>query len=159
MNRTRPGVLVLLGLIGAVAGFALDVALVATGRPRFDPPLTLPFALVLIGVLVVVLALPVWRSTRGPHDRRRRVDPFYATRVVVLAKATALGGALLAGAGLGILGYLLTRSVTVAVGSTVMAVAAAVGAILLLTAGLVAEHLCTVPPDDDDSGHPETAAV
>jgi hypothetical protein len=38
-----------------------------------------------------------------------------------------------------------------------MGVATAVGAILLLVAGLVAEHWCTIPPDDeggDDTKRP-----
>lgn len=171
MNRTRPTPLIALGLIGGILGFALETVLVMTGRPRFDPPLTLPFALVLISVLVVLLALPVWRSTRRPSGAasarsssssssgggggggtptmRPSVDPFYATRVVVLAKASAMGGALLAGAGLGILGWLLSRPVVAAGGSTTTAVVATAGAVILLVAGLVAEHLCTVPTDDD----------
>jgi membrane protease YdiL (CAAX protease family) len=154
VRRTSPLALIALGVVGAVLGFVVESLLVASGRPRFDPPLTLPFALVVIGVLIVLLAVPVRRSTRGDLDerRRRRIDPFYATRVVVLAKASALSGALLAGAGLGILSWLLTRSVVAGVGSTVMAVAAAAGAILLMVAGLVAEHLCTVPPDEHDDG-------
>ncbi|WBU37554.1 DUF3180 domain-containing protein [Homoserinibacter sp. YIM 151385] len=161
MKRTRPLALVSLGAIGVAVGFLLETLLVAGGRLRFEPPVTLPIALVLIGGLVVAAAVPVWRSTRGEPDerRRRRVDPFYATRVVVLAKASALGGALLTGAAVGILAWLLTRSVLAGVGSTVMAAAAAVGALLLLVAGLVAEHLCTVPPDDDEPGGPGAAAT
>lgn len=182
MKRTSATALLALALIGALAGFALETTLVLTGRARFDPPYTLPFALVLMAALVIVLVLPVWRSTRdgrggrsgrggrgGRDDRRSRgprmaeagriarepVDPFYATRVVVLAKASALTGALLAGAGVGILVWLLTRSVVAGLGSTVMAIVAAGGALVLMIAGLVAEHLCTVPPDDEDDGHPE----
>ncbi|MET0303879.1 MAG: DUF3180 domain-containing protein [Microbacteriaceae bacterium] len=177
MKRTSATALLALALIGALAGFALETTLVLTGRARFDPPFTLPFALVLMAALVIVLVLPVWRSTRdgrrggrgGRDDRgsrgprmaeagriaREPVDPFYATRVVVLAKASALTGALLAGAGAGILVWLLTRSVVAGLGSTVMAIVAAGGALVLMIAGLVAEHLCTVPPDDDDDGHRE----
>jgi len=174
VKRTSATALLALALIGALAGFALETTLVLTGRARFDPPFTLPFALVLMAALVIVLVLPVWRSTRdgrrgGRDDRgsrgprmaeagriaREPVDPFYATRVVVLAKASALTGALLAGAGAGILVWLLTRSVVAGLGSTVMAIVAAGGALVLMIAGLVAEHLCTVPPDDDDDGHRE----
>ena len=160
MTRTKPLTLLLLGALGVATLWFVETALAASGRPVVIPPLTLAVALVLIGVIIVVMAVPVRRVARG--DRTARVDPFYATRVVMLAKASALGGALLGGAGLGIVGYLLSRSVLPAVGSVTMAVAAAIGAILLLVAGLVAEHMCTIPPDDDEhkrDGTPDPRSI
>ena len=80
----------------------------------------------------------------------------------LVAAGSALGGALLGGAGLGIVGYLLSRSVLPALGSVTMAVAAAVGAILLLVAGLVAEYMCFIPPDDDENkrgGTPDPRSI
>jgi hypothetical protein len=149
VKRTRVTTLLLLAVLGGGATWFLETALVAAGAGRIIPPVTLAAALVLIGVLVVVMALPVRQAAR--RKSTRRVDPFYATRVVVLAKASSLGGALLTGAGLGIVGYLLTRTVTPAVGSLSMAIATAVGAIVLLAGGLVAEHMCVIPPDDDET--------
>lgn len=149
MTRTRPLHLVLLGLLGGVLLWFVEVALAATGQPVVIPPFTLGVALLLIGVLIVVMAVPVWRVTRRVPGAR--VDPFYATRVVMLAKASSLGGALLGGAGAGIVIYLLSRSVLPGVGSVTMAFATTIGAVLLLVAGLVAEHMCTIPPDDDES--------
>lgn len=159
MTRTKPLHLVLLAAFGAAALWFVEIALAASGRAVIIPPVTLAAALVLIGVIIVVMALPVRRVARG--DKSARVDPFYATRVVVLAKASSLGGALLGGAGLGIVGYLLSRSVLPAVGSVTMAVASAVGAILLLVAGLIAEHMCTIPPDDDEKrpGTPDPRGI
>ena len=84
------------------------------------------------------------RKVPGAH-----VDPFYATRVVVLAKASSLAGALVTGLAAAILVFLLTRSVLPAVGSLTMAVVTAVGAVVLLAGGLVAEKMCTLPPEDD----------
>jgi hypothetical protein len=49
-----------------------------------------------------------------------------------------------------VLVYLLSRPVVPSLGSVWQDVAAIVGAIVLLVAGLVAEHLCTIPPTDDD---------
>jgi hypothetical protein len=142
-----------LGIVGAGAMFLLETALVAGGFPRWEPSLTLPVALVVIAGLAIVLAVPVWRTTRG-RIPQQRVDPFYATRVVLLAKASALAGALLTGVGFGLLAYLWFRPATIAAGSVLMALAAIGGSILLLAGGLVAEHLCTVPPDDpDDPDH------
>ena len=147
MSRTKPVTLILLAAFGIAALWFVETALAATGRPVIIPPFTLAAALVLIGIVIVVMAWPVRRVARGV--RGVRVDPFYATRVVMLAKASSLGGALLAGGGLGIVGYLLSRSVLPPVGSVTMAVGTAVGAIVLLIAGLIAEHWCTIPPDDD----------
>ncbi|MCU1409631.1 MAG: hypothetical protein JWR04_338 [Rhodoglobus sp.] len=148
MTRTKPLHLVLLAVLGGGLTWLLENALAASGRAVLIPPFTLAVALVLIGVIIVVMALPVRRVSRGVPNAR--IDPFYATRVVMLAKASSLGGALLAGGGLGIGGYLLSRSVLPAVGSVTMAFAAAVGAISLLAAGLIAEHMCMIPPDDDE---------
>lgn len=157
MTRTKPLHLLLLAVLGGGALWFVETALAATGRPVLIPPFTLAVALLLIGVIIVVMALPVRRVSRRVPGAR--VDPFYATRVVMLAKASALGGALLGGGGLGIVGYLLSRSVLPAVGSVTMAVTTAVGATLLLVAGLVAEHMCSIPPEDDDTkpdGTPRT---
>ena len=159
MTRTKPLTLLLLAALGVAVLWFVEIALAASGRAVIIPPVTLAAALVLIGAIVVLMAVPVRRVARG--DRTARVDPFYATRVVMLAKASALGGALLGGAGLGIVGYLLSRSVLPALGSVTMAVAAAVGAILLLVAGLVAEHMCAIPPDDDEKkrGTPDPRSI
>lgn len=145
MTRTTPGPLLALAVVGAVIGFIADTLLAGQGRPVFVPPISLAIALVLIAVALLAGAWPVRRAAAG----ERRIDPFYATRIVVLAKASALGGALFAGAGVGILIYLLSRTV-VPVGSALTTGAALVGAVLLTAAALVAEHFCSVPPPTDD---------
>lgn len=148
MTRTKPAHLVVLLLIGGMLLFFIESALAATGRPVLIPPITLGVALLLIGVIVIVMAVPVRRVARRMPNAT--VDPFYATRVVIIAKASALAGALLAGAGLGVGIYLLSRAVLPAVGSITMAFATALGAVVLLVGGLVAEHMCSIPPDDDN---------
>ncbi|PPI20597.1 DUF3180 domain-containing protein [Rathayibacter sp. AY1B5] len=147
MRRTRPSTLLGLGLAGAVAGFLLDLAIAAAGRPVLIPPLTVPLTLIVVAALVLGFAIPIHRATKG--TLRRRIDPFRAMRVVVLAKASSHVGALLLGASGGILVYLLSRSIP-SLGSVWQDVATIVGALVLLVAGLVAEHLCTIPPSDDD---------
>lgn len=147
MKRTRPLTLVALAVLGAVAGFLLQLAIVGSGGARYQPMLSLPIALVFIAIIVLALAVPIWRSTR--RRTGRRVDPFHATRVVVLAKACALAGALLGGGLFGVVVFVWTRA-PAGVGSVQTTLAALGGAVVLLTAGLVAEHLCTVPPDDDE---------
>ena len=153
MTRTKPLYLLLLVLLGGGVAWFLENALAASGRAVLIPPFTIGVALVAIAVIVIVMALPVRRVARRVPGAR--VDPFYATRVVTLAKATSLSGALLGGAGLAILGYLATRAVVPALASVSMALALTVGAIVLLVAGLVAEHMCALPPEDDE--RPTTA--
>lgn len=146
MTRTKPATLLLLAVLGGGVLWFIETALAASGRAIIIPPITLGVALLLIGIIIVVMALPVRRVSRGIPNAR--VDPFYATRVLMLAKASSLGGALLGGGGLGVIGYLLSRSVVAAPNAVTMSVTAAVGAILLLVAGLVAEHMCSLPPDE-----------
>jgi hypothetical protein len=148
MRRTRVVTVVILLVLGGVIAAFLETALTSAGRPILSPPITLPIALAAIGVIVIALALPIRRLTSGKS--KAPIDPFYATRVVVLAKASALSGSLLLGAGIGVLIYLLSRSGVPAVGSVAPAVALIVGSGILLAAGLVAEHMCTLPPDDQD---------
>lgn len=155
MTRTKPASLLLLAVLGGGVMWFIETALATSGRAVVLPPITLGVALLLIGMIIVAMALPVRRVSRG--IAHARVDPFYATRVLMLAKASSLGGALLSGGGLGIVGYLLSRSLVASANAVTMSVVAAAGAILLLVAGLVAEHMCSIPPDDEkrDVGAPD----
>jgi len=156
VKRTQPSALIALGLAGLVVVFLLELAAAAGGSAMFLPPATLPIALIAIGIGVLALAWPIRQAIRGTV--RKHVNPFLAIRVALLAKASALSGALLLGGGLGIVLYILTRSVVPAVTSLWPAIGTAVGAGILLTLGLVAEHFCTLPPDDDDQEQGEVRA-
>ncbi|MBB5633318.1 putative membrane protein YeaQ/YmgE (transglycosylase-associated protein family) [Cryobacterium mesophilum] len=148
MKRTRITTLVILGVVGAAGGAILELLLATNGPPIVSLPITLGIALAVIGGIVVTLAVPIRRMTRATSAPR--VDPFYATRIVMLAKACALTGALIAGVGAGVLAYLLTRTV-IEVGSVAQAITTIVGAGVLLAGGLLAEHMCRIPPGDDDN--------
>ena len=154
MKRTSPGLVVLLAVLGGVAGWFIEIWRVATGQAAFVPSYALGVVLALIGVIIVIYALPVYRVVR--RTATKPVDPFYATRVVLLAKASSLTAAILGGIGLGILVFLLSRSVIAAAGSVTMAILTTVGAIILLAGGLIAEKMCTLPPDDPDKQPPNT---
>lgn len=169
MRRTSVSALLVLALIGGVLAGLVQTALAGSGRAVLVAPVTLPIALAAIGAIVIVLALPIRRMTRGPRRGAAAaqtataarpggdpVDPFYATRVVMLAKASALTGALLSGVGAGMLVYLLSRSVVPGVGSVASAALGLVGAIALLVCGLVAEHMCRIPPRDEDDDPPRS---
>jgi len=146
MKRTSPGSVVLAGVVGAVLGFTLQAVLAAMSVPKVRPEYTVSLSLALLAVIVIALAVPIRRATHATPPRR--VDPFHATRVVMLAKASSLVGAFLGGAAVGFLVDLLARPVDVAADLVLRVVAALVAAAILLVAGLVAEFLCRVPPDD-----------
>ncbi len=152
MRRTNPGLLVALVLFGAAVGFALQTTLAALSIAKLRPEYTLAVSLLLIGLLVVALAIPVRRAVRGVN--RQPVDPFYATRVVLLAKACAIAGSLLAGLALGFLLDLVLRG-SPASDSFLRVLASLGGSAVLLVGGVVAELLCRVPPRDDDDDHPD----
>ena len=154
MNRTRATSVIGLAVLGLVVGFLGELAASGTGIAVFIPPLTLPITLVAVAIIVVAFAIPIRRAVRGRSSRR--IDPFQATRIVVLAKACSLTGALLTGAGAGILIYILTRDVLPASNAVLLTSLGTGAAVILLVAGLVAEFFCTLPPDDKDDD-PETA--
>jgi uncharacterized protein (DUF697 family) len=158
VRRTSPATLIVSAVLGIAAGFVIDQVLTGAGRATFTPSVMLPVLFVLLGVSVIALALPIRRATRGQAPR---VDPFRAVRVAMLAKASSIVGALVGGVGVGLLLFLLTRPVPPSVGSTGAVVAAIVGAVVLVAAGVIAEQLCTIRKDDDDDqpGPPEPDAT
>lgn len=154
MSRTRWTTLLALAVVGGVAAIVLQVALAAASQPKLRPEFVLAATLVLIAAVVVLLAVPVRRATRST-GRRRTVDPFYATRVVLLGKASALAGALLTGAAAGLIVELLLRPAAEG-GLLVRMLAMLGGSIALAAAGLIAEWMCTIPPTgpEDEVGPP-----
>lgn len=150
MKRTSASALLIAAALGVLVGFGVDQLLTGAGRATFTPSLLLPVLLVLLAAANVLFALPIRRAITGRGDGP--VDPFRAVRVAMLAKASSLVGAVVAGLAAGLLVFLLTRPV-IPVGSMTAVITALVGGVVLLAAALVAEHLCTIRKDDDDE-HP-----
>lgn len=148
MKRTHASTLVAFGFAGLAVGYLGELALVSGGAQAVVPPVSLAITLVGVAALVLAFAWPVRQAVRG--TAKRRIDPFRAARTAVLAKASSITGALVLGGGVGIVAFLLTRSVLPPASTVWTAVATAIGAALLLAAGLVAEHFCTLPPDEPD---------
>jgi hypothetical protein len=153
MKRTPFSVVAAILAIGAAIGVISQQALSSSGLPGITPPISLTLVLIAIGIIVVALAVPVRRAVK---DARRRVDPFFALRVLVLAKASALAGSLLGGVGVGFIIYFLTRTVP-ALGSVGYSIGMSVGAAILLIGGLVAEEMCRIPPPTDEDEEPAGA--
>lgn len=156
MRHTTARSLVISAVVGGVLLWGIEVLLVTLGEPVLVPPQTWSIALVVLGGAIMALAWPIRAHARST-DRKGLMDPFYATRVVLLAKSMALGGAVLTGGAIGALLFLGTRPVVPAAGLWLSG-AAVVGAIVLMTGGVIAERWCTLPPGSstgDPEGEPE----
>ncbi len=95
------------------------------------------------------------RNTRQRIERRPgqpRVNPFLAARYAVLAKASSLAAAIFAGvyAGAGVWALAQRGQLRVADQDLPPAVGGLIGSIALVTAAIVLEKACRVPPSDDD---------
>lgn len=147
MARTSYWTVLWLVLGGALVGWLIELFLVSIGRALLVPPYPLAIALVVLGVAVVAVAVPVRRVARGLPGAH--VNPFYATRVVVLAKAASISAAGFAGLIGGAIVFIASRPV-VPTDLLWKSVAGLAAAAALLIAGLVAEHMCRIPPSDED---------
>lgn len=148
MKRTSARLVVILVVIAAIVAYLLELTLISTGGLSIVPPVSLSVTLVAIAAGVIGLAIPVRRRVTG--KRKAPLNPFYSVRVAVLAKSCTLTGALLTGAGVGIIIHLVGRPF---LNWSLLGpgIAQAVGSAILLAAGLVAERMCTLPPPEDES--------
>ncbi len=155
MKRTSPAPLIGFFLIGGVATYLLELVVQSRGGFIFVPPLSLAFTLFVVAVAVVLLAIPIRRKVTG--KRKEPVDAFYAARVLALAKASSYAGALLLGLGAGVLVYLLGRPIAPSGSILWNVIAQLISAAILIAAGLIAEWLCVLPPEDMDKSDKEVA--
>jgi hypothetical protein len=146
VRRTSPFALVGIAIAGGVLGWLLQVGLAAGGAPSFQPPATLYSVLFILAFGLLLLGRPIRRLVRG--RTKRPVDPFYAMRVLVLAKASSLTGALLVGVAAALLGYAVSRTGSFAVPAFWPDLLTGVAALALCVAGLVVEWWCRIPPQD-----------
>jgi hypothetical protein len=106
-----------------------------------------------IAILELVFAWPVLRYSRAMKkfapgaERPKRVDPFYATKVLALAKATSIAGALFLGAALGLV--FMQLGAPVVPDSIALNFVALVESIALIAVALFIERSCKIKDDGD----------
>lgn len=152
LSRTRPRDLLAVGLLAVVAGNLLT-RLFYSAIPSL--PLAAGVSLGLLGVAELVGGYLL----RGRIERRNGappVDPLLAARAVLLAKASAVAGSVVAGLWVGVLTYTLPQAgaVTAAAADSVTAGVGLVCALLLVGAGLWLEHCCRTPDDPEGDDRP-----
>ncbi|WP_316690212.1 DUF3180 domain-containing protein [Pseudonocardia sp. H11422] len=152
MKPTRVRDLVVVAVVAALLAHLL-VRLTYGSLPAF--PLPAGVTLGLLG-LAEAIAGNVLRARIQRRPGARPVQPLVAARAVMVAQASALGGAVVAGLWAGLLAYVLPRSAQVAAAADD---AAAAGIGLFCSVGLVAgalwlERCCRTPDDPDDRRGP-----
>ena len=145
LRPTSVASLSIAAVLGLLSGWGLRRGLIeATGSAPF---VTWAQALALVFV-AAVLAYLAWHTWQTIQVRRRRLEDNRAVSRLVLARASALVGALASG---GYTGYGITwlgDASELADVQLVRCAVAAGGALMMMVASLVLERACRVPADD-----------
>ncbi|WP_243056237.1 DUF3180 domain-containing protein [Nocardioides sp. SR21] len=148
LRPTSAGALTVWGLIGLVGGWVLHPL---AERMRDTAPIVTwaqPLALVLVAAILGATAFLTWRTI---HVHDQRLEPQQAVNRLVLARACALVGALVAG---GYLGYALSWvGVDTELGSQRVwrSVVAGLAGIAIVITSLLLERACRVKTDENES--------
>lgn len=145
--------LVVAALFGGLTGWIVVVTAGALDALPPQVPWSAPVGLLVFAALVGALA----RSTHQRIQvRRERVEPQRAVAYLVLGKASALAGALVAGGYLGFaLNFLGSLDAATPRERVVRSAVAVVAGLVLMVAGLLLERACKVPGSDDDEDAPD----
>lgn len=145
-----------LAATGIVAGVLVYLAIrLVYGKlpplPTFAGVTLLALAIV-EGTLGTSLRGRIRRMADGRPDDGRPLQPLAVARAVALAKASSLLGAIMLGAWLGVLGYLLPRrdELSAAADDLPSAFVGAACSAVLIGAALWLEHCCRTPRDRED---------
>lgn len=144
LRPTAGASLAIAAVIGLLGGWLLRPASVRLNGTA--PVVTWAQALVLVFV-ALVLAYVAWHTWQTIHVHRRRLEGNRSVNRLVLARASALVGALAAG---GYAGYAITwlgDASELADERLVRSAVAAVGGLLMMLASLALERACRVPSD------------
>lgn len=146
MSTLRFLPLALCAVAGAVIGYVL--MLVMSGRGMMAPVLDYSalFSMAAVSVITLILGIRVKLFTAG--RTRHRVEPIAAARILVLAQAGAYAGAVIAGWHLSLMAALLGASGPSPTATRAVVLAGA--GVLMVVIGFIVQHLCKLPPQDDD---------
>ena len=143
---TGPGPLVLFGVVGLVGGWSLRPLALRMGV--LEPPVRLA-AVAALWFVAALIGGSAYLTRRVVRRERSSLPHHHAVNRLVLGKACALVGALVAG---GYLGYALAQlgvDEPAADARLWRALVAAAGGLALCAAALLLELACRVPPEDD----------
>ncbi|OBB22560.1 hypothetical protein A5792_05730 [Mycolicibacterium peregrinum] len=149
-------------LAGAVAVVAIVGYVLVGVLYRWFPPLTIWTGLSLLAVAIAEAGWAFYVRAKINDGQigvgAGRLHPLTVARSVVIAKASAWVGAIVAGWWIGVLVYLLPRrgDLRVAGEDTPGAVVAALSAAALIVAAVWLQHCCKSPEEPPDNGDTAT---
>ncbi|HEY3751002.1 MAG TPA: DUF3180 domain-containing protein [Pseudonocardiaceae bacterium] len=145
-TRTRD-----LVIAGAVIAVLVNLLMIFSYDSLPPLPRLAGATLLLLAVVELVFAQSL-RARLAGRSGTKPVPSLVAARAVALAKASSLLGAIMVGAWLGVLVYVLPKRADIisASGDTNTSVIGLVSAAALIAAGLWLEHSCRAPEDRDD---------
>lgn len=145
LTRTRD-----LVITGVVVGVLVNLLLVVAYESLPPLPRLAGATLAVLAVVELVFAYSLKARLAG-REGTKPVPPLLAARAVALAKASSVLGAIMAGAWLGVLVYVLPKQAQVisAAGDMTTSIIGLVSAAALIAAGLWLERVCRAPEDDD----------
>lgn len=145
MKFTKPRDLAIAGVLAGVVLYLIMQSAYGSMPPL---PTLAGVTLVVIAVIDVVLAF----SLRSKIRSGKLIQPLSAARAVALAKASSMLGAIMLGAWLGVLVYVLPKrsELVAAANDTSSSIIGALCAAALIAAGLWLEHCCRTPDDRNE---------
>lgn len=148
VGPTKIRALLALFLVGGVLGYAFARLSIVVNGMAPEIQWTSVVVLLAAAAIVLVLANSTYRTL---HRDRRLMDVHRAVRFLLLAKASALVGSIVAGGYLGFaLEFVDQLDVPLPQERVIRSVSAAIAAILLVVGGLLLERACRVPREKDE---------
>ena len=156
MKPTRVTLLLVVVLLTAACGYLLAETAYSDIPPL---PGLAPVSLGLLAVVEAGMAYIVRGKVRGRRPAGRPMHALQVARAAVLAKASSLGGAVMAGGYGGIFAWTFGRRGDVATYGDDARVSglAALAALALVVAALLLERACRTPPDPHEQTRPGSA--
>lgn len=149
LRRVPAVTLAIVAATGLVVGRAIRPVLEHFDEIAPTVPWTASIALVFLGAVLGWLAYATYQAV---HKRRERIAADRAVRQLVLAKASALVGALMAGGYAGFaLSFADAMDTDLGQERVVHSAVTALAGIVVVAAALLLERACEVPRDDDEN--------
>jgi len=163
MKPTKIINLLAFAIPATTAGYLLPQIVMNNGGAIPISPLNIIITLPLIGIVLVLMAIPMFRYRRSllakakdnSLPRSMPINPFYAVRLVLLAKAISISGAIFSGWHLGVVWLQFTTPIIPT--STAQNALALIGAIVMTICAIIVERVCRII--DDGSGVTELEPV
>jgi hypothetical protein len=152
LKPISPLVITLWVVASALIGFGYSQWAVNNGLEIPISGITLSLSTALIGFILFVMAVPIWKYKRNlvkvsaNQPKLLPVNPFYAVRVLTLAKAAAITSGIFIGWHAGVIIKQLTAPVVVQEAMSTN-ITALIAAVFLLVVAFVVEQICKLPND------------